>query len=503
MLVSPRPQEAIAGLEQTRGGKGSGKWVAGRYDQHEVAGHERPNHRSIERVERESAAAEPLKAKFAATIRPPPPDEPDSRQQDDALRKGLGRAVLWAQRGRLTDEAVLLESCLHDRRYERLFDGRRGAWLWQIVEAAGVKEKLREPLLESLRKGMREEDGEQLCQLALHYTHDGDPRFAHAIRDLVARGQFYQNSSLGEEELIRLDGIAGLLFAARVRGNAIEPTGEWHCDHFIWLAGQLLGEKRVRRKLAQAAESDSAVKRFYEAWQESGRLQAAAQSGPSRTERLKATTVAEVINAAETGAKKVSFFRSWGFYASDEDLRAIQSWVFSCQDSAAAVLLLHVLSRRALPEFDERLLNLLHHTDRGVRTQAVDPIALYSHPSIRNFIEHANGGYLDDSHIELFVRNFCSGDEDVIAGLFLSAGDNERLHGAVLATLNVLDENPQADCSWLAYRLYESSPCGHCRGSAARMLLRRQLAPDWLGEECRYDSEPDTRALVDTQREDA
>ena len=57
-----------------------------------------------------------------------PPPIPTRIQQQDALQKGVGRAVTWAERGQL-DLDVLLEACLHDQRFDRQCEANRGEWL--------------------------------------------------------------------------------------------------------------------------------------------------------------------------------------------------------------------------------------------------------------------------------------------------------------------------------------------------------------------------------------
>ena len=54
-----------------------------------------------------------------------PPSTPSLDQRHDALRKGLGRALLWAVGGRLGDEA-LLGACLRDQRFDGQVEGPRG-----------------------------------------------------------------------------------------------------------------------------------------------------------------------------------------------------------------------------------------------------------------------------------------------------------------------------------------------------------------------------------------
>jgi hypothetical protein len=70
-------------------------------------------------------------------------------------------------------------------------------------------------------------------------------------------------------------------------------------------------------------------------------------------------------------------------------------------------------------------------------------------------------------------------------------------HWLLLVGIKVLEKNLNADCSRLGILGYALTPCSSCRFYAARLLLARQAAPEWLVAECRHDSGADCRALVD------
>ena len=75
--------------------------------------------------------------------------------------------------------------------------------------------------------------------------------------------------------------------------------------------------------------------------------------------------------------------------------------------------------------------------------------------------------------------------------------DDCELHWLLMDVIKVLEKNPEADCSRLGVISYASTPCENCRFDAARLLLDQHVAPDWLVDECRYDSGEEGRALVD------
>lgn len=450
---------------------------------------------SVRRKEKVADEPDYRENRLTNRLRPSPPEEPESSLQDEALCKGLGRAMLWAERGRLTDESLLIEACLHDRRYDSQLDDARGEWLWQIVESSGAKEKLREPLLDSLRVGLAEEDAKQVCQLALRYALDGDARFANALRNLVAERRFPQCPWVGEEELLRFDGEAGLILAARVRGAAMDEQTGWFGTQLIDAASEQLGEVRVRDVLFGAVETDSAIRRFYEAWREDEG--SPAQLGDHRQsydERMNAITVEEAIAAAESDERAV-WLRGWGMHTTETDLRVILTRIWTCREHKVLAKYLSIFSNRPLPDFDQRLLQFIDHSDVEVRRQAVKAVSRNSHAAIRAFIEEVKADRITDEHIELFERNFLPGDEEIIARL-IPFGDEHCLHHALFNALDVLENNSAADCTWLGYLAYEATPCGLCRCRAAKLFFGQNCAPEWLIEEARFDSDGETRTLA-------
>ncbi len=78
-----------------------------------------------------------------------PSDSPTSDQQQDALRKGLGRAMGWAKCGKL-DRNLLLKACLEDQRFDVQFEEYRGHWLWRLIETVDAVNEFRAPLFHAL-----------------------------------------------------------------------------------------------------------------------------------------------------------------------------------------------------------------------------------------------------------------------------------------------------------------------------------------------------------------
>ncbi len=81
-----------------------------------------------------------------------PSASPSLEQQRDALQKGLGRAVQWAETGCLAD-GPLLNACLTDQRYDLQVEGSRTDWLWRMILRLEAKDRFRVPILHGAKNG--------------------------------------------------------------------------------------------------------------------------------------------------------------------------------------------------------------------------------------------------------------------------------------------------------------------------------------------------------------
>ena len=174
-----------------------------------------------------------------------------------------------------------------------------------------------------------------------------------------------------------------------------------------------------------------------------------------------------------------------------------RSRLLACQSSNDLISYLRVFSNRPMPAFDQRLFGLLSHEDDNVRARAYTAIAQNTHPSIRRFaLDHVEQWFTETNFLELFIKNFQPGDEELLLRHLRLPDDPDERHCLLMDLKTVLRENPSPACRDLALIGYEATPCGGCRYDAVKLLVNQYVAPAWLLDECRFDSESDTRDLV-------
>lgn len=425
-----------------------------------------------------------------------PPAFPSLEQQQDALQKGLGRAVHWAMSGQL-DDRPLLEACLRDQRYDSQCEESRGDWLWQLIRTVGATARLRVPILHALYGMTDERSATQLCELARCYAQTGDDPFRTLLYDIVERKPFETSPWIGEEELVALEGERGFLHAAQVRGRLLNSREwEWDDQNLIDFASELLGAEQVACLLD--ASPDDAIRRFRECWRNNQPVQSEDQRQSYR-DRLAAVPVAEAIQAAE-GGTNCYWLRGWGRFATEADLHLILQHLWTVQEPKVIANLLKVFAARAVPTFDPRLIAYCQHADEEVQRRAYAALRQIAHPLLREFglTQLQEGDVQDGAVIALFIKNYQPGDEHrIVEGIELP-NDDDELHWLLMQGIDVLKENPAAECAQLGIITYVLTPCTNCRCHAAQLLLNQHAAPEWLIHECQHDVAADIRALVST-----
>jgi hypothetical protein len=235
--------------------------------------------------------------------------------------------------------------------------------------------------------------------------------------------------------------------------------------------------------------TDTAIRLFREGWLQHKIADAGEPQRQAYRDRLQKITVADIISAAESDRDGSYSFRGWGLRADDAQLELVFEHLCSSQDVNVIANLLRVFWRRPLPIFDARLLDLCQHIDSDVRRWAFNAIHNSKHDLIRVFaLSQLQKGVRNGSVISLFAGNYESGDEQRILSAIEFPDDDFELHSLLMSVLEVLDHNPDANAAQLGIIGYKSTPCGECRRRFLRALLRQNVAPGWLAEECRFDA---------------
>ncbi len=418
-----------------------------------------------------------------------PPATPTREEQQDALKKGLGRVFPWAISGRLDDD-LLLAACLNDYRHDRQAEFCRSParWVWEILERAAVKERFREPILRALLDLPDDHNAYHICTLAYHYAREGDQAFHDQLREVVDH-PVSPPSDVAHDQVLKLDGADGFLRVARILGAelAIRDLDEmW----FLSKAVDRLGEDRVKELLEHAHEEG--VRRLLDVWREKVKaresLAAERMSGHDRYGSIPASRIIAEAGAGLPDGSKV-MLGSWGSHTSDHQLESVFQHLLSPGLPARVVAdLLLVFLRREFPRLDDRLFAFCRHEDYLLRHRAFHALGMIRHGAVRDFAIDEIENYRNPKAVTLLIKNFEPGDEERILRSIEPPDDVDHLHWLLMDVIKLLERNAAADAARLAVAAYARTPCTNCRHHAYEQLEARSAVPDWMLEEFQLDS---------------
>lgn len=95
------------------------------------------------------------------------------------------------------------------------------------------------------------------------------------------------------------------------------------------------------------------------------------------------------------------------------------------------------------------------------------------------------------------MSNYEAGDHRLLEPLLTSfVADADQTHWFCMDLLRIFETNRSDDAKASMLFVYERTPCASCRQDSVKVMHVLGVLPASVADECRYDSEEETRALV-------
>jgi hypothetical protein len=361
---------------------------------------------------------------------------------EDALAKGLGRALLYVKSyglDRVKD--LVLYACLHDFSYDAQIEGSRAKWLFAMFVGSPYYLEFREAILAALV--VEEEETwvlVQLCGLAKEMALVGNSlaeplpgRIAEqALADFVyqranLRAQqhgdvFFTQDWIGVDELVEVRGIDALLELSRIYGRRLLANpDDWVMDYLQIFTDKPAEVVRVFEEYAVREES-IAVYYYYlidrQVFMTDEERKSAQQSSPRQK-----ISIETILNAARNKEGEYpSIYITFGARSTAAELETVFDLLLTEADEDICLRLLWIFSRTPLPRLADRLFNWADSQYGKLRMAAVEALAQIYDDRVyqlgRSKLAHRQLTGMDTGTIDLFIHNYHSGDAELIlAGL--------------------------------------------------------------------------------------
>jgi hypothetical protein len=434
-----------------------------------------------------------------------------------ALRTGHGRARLHVLRHGVGDaSAALVDACLSTWVFDPQIHGSRGAWLVEMVQAVGIANQVVEAISEANATQAVIEfwDADHRCSVLEAIARISDRSGARPVLYQMLTRVPESSDIVGLEQVVRLDGVDGVLRVARLQGKWLADDSSFCAnDDPIILLADGIGEGRALAALSVAAESDGDVARYLHAIRDESvpdrghsklppKLLAVtpdvvSERKAAHRDRMRAIPAAEVVAAAYSAKDHTCYWLiSWGWHAEPTQRQEVFDALLEESSPIIAQRLLRAFSRVGLPRYDPAL---RQWAVRGGEIGRVARRALsrVRDPRVRTLaLDRFADPNPDADAILLLLANYAPGDHSLIESALRPDMAENPWHFTTLATLDVFEAHPVPAARASLLTVYEHSPCELCRARAANLLDALGMLPDWIREEATHDVNEELHPLA-------
>ena len=417
------------------------------------------------------------------------------------LQQGLGRTcdrVKEQSKKELRHD--LLNACLHNLAYDAQCEKSRAEWLFELIYLTDDSEFYRRHIYKALSETDDFWDKQQLYDLVAIWAKQGDKKAKQIIYDTFSR-QNDNESWLGGEQIIAIDGIAGLLYVAEIVGTKLLQDAElWQDDYLIFQTSEVFGLSAVMEALETESLTNTKVKTYLDAVK--SHKHNLVLKNDIRKSRPKMSIDSETIfEYVEQKKSFFSVFYRFGKNASEKELNLVFEKLLQETRQEQLIRYLWIFKKRQLPKLDKRLLELAKSNDDILQASAIAAFANNKNSSLRDLaieLIKEQPKSLNKGVLTLLINNYQSGDFQLIESILKKPSQNIDLrHDLGFDLIKVIDTQKTLELQACGLWIYENTPCANCRRRIVEILVELKQAPKTLLKECLQDCSPEIRDFAE------
>ncbi|HEX2788448.1 MAG TPA: hypothetical protein VHP32_11155 [Ignavibacteria bacterium] len=371
-------------------------------------------------------------------------------------------------------------------------EGTRSRYIYELANLSPNKSKIRKAILKGLSEGKNDSDTlDQLYGIAYLYAKQGDKEFYNAIYKRYFSNRIKHADSLGEYEILKLDGINGLKYIAEIRGRNLKKNPRyWKDDSLIKSFQEDNPKLDVLKDLKNAGKTNSNIKRYLETIQNY-------KSPIFKKEKIKIT--AEFVEKRIAQNKIVPLHGDEIKQLSKSDILKIADNFLKETKRIRKEKYLRIFSYIKFPFGYMPLLKEAKQKDNRkdrLIEFACDSLKFFKNNNIRRFaIKQIPKSKFPSIYISLLITNYKSGDGKMLTKLVKKEEQQWKIHSLAMSYIDLYKKNKAKDCKQPLIELYDKLTCGHCRHEIIKIMIDNKVLPFKIKKEIHRDSYEETRKL--------
>lgn len=444
----------------------------------------------------------------------------DVAEFERILRLGLGRAVLHLQNHDSTPyRDVILDACLHNKALDRQVEGSRAQYMLDVVQQTSEPRFYMEKVFEALlnlhasTEDFVDFDVHQLFDFAQILASQGDTRARQVIFEAFAKN-LTPNDPPGADSIADLDGIKGFLFVLKSLERF--PIADISFAELrvilMYSLEKPLGAETVKTALDEAAQHDEWIATCMGIISNGRRHSRLSESEREKRFKFSYTQLRkEIIDPQNTQRKSAHRWRHWGQFASERDIRRAAVDLLAVPENETEQILayLAVFGRRRFPLAIDRIIGWarqLHDRELYYEDSVLaDRIPIWAfgvlgniqHPQVRALaLDLIENTPFAGQAVDLLELNYQADDWRLLERITARDLDPNEYWHLGYNVGDVFEMYPFQEAVPALLNIYERVPSSTNRHRFVERLHWLGALPDWMIEECKFDSNLDLREAI-------
>ena len=412
-----------------------------------------------------------------------------------AIRRGTGETHLIMKKyPEVNFSAEIIKASLKNFSYDNQSEGNRAIYVFELIELSKQKEKIRQKILQGLLSEMEDTWAvDQLFELALLFAKEGDTESREVIYKRYAEKSIDGSEWLGENAILELDGLDGLLFIAERKGKIFkENPDEWEDSFLVDVFQEENPNIKVMEALKKAATKKKYTKSYLSVISENKFERLSGKSQKYNydivTEKIRTN---KIVPLPPARAKDLS----------ESDILRIADDFKKSKLRITQEKYLRVFDRVKYPyDFNDILVQAKRpysSRDRLVE-YAVNSLRYFISSKIREFAidKLSDNSKNPEIFTNLLIANYRNGDGKLLAEIVRNSKNVHRIHDLAWSYVEIYRAKKTKDCRLPLLALYDKLNCGIHRQSIVEILKNNNALPERIKKEIKFDSYLELRELA-------
>jgi hypothetical protein len=411
----------------------------------------------------------------------------------NSLKRGTGEAYLILQANPNIDFSdFIIKGATVNFAYDPQCEGTRAKYIFKLFKKAKQKDKIVNVVLSKLQSEKTDYWSlDQMCDLAILFFKAGHTQAKSALYNRFEKASDDGYELCGQDQLMEIDGINGVLKVAEVVGKKILEQNDWedswHVDNFQKKNKSL----SVYKELQKAGKRNKFIAAYYKSILDNK------WNLPKRRKitRFSYDLVKERIETNKFRA--ISTNRANDL--STEEVEKLASELLMEKNKQKRELYLRFFTKRKFP-FDYHSILKIANGKNPPKTRlvefSVEALKFFSGKDIRQLaMDKLNNQKNPFAYLNLLVSNYKKGDNKLLRQIANRSDNQDFIHSVGFGFCDIYEANKTKECKGPLEILYSKMNCGLCRKNIVNILLDNDVLSDKILQEIQFDSNKELQQL--------